>query len=317
LSNLNKTVTVGIPTYNRPDNLKNIIECVQKQTYKDIEIFISDNASENQENIQSIVNQFKKHDPRITLFLQKKNLGAIRNMLFLLDHAKTDYFIWMADDDEFDPAFIETLFKHLSVNTGASVAITGVKTIDLSNKITVQYETGSYLQKISSPDRYQRLLNYINMPSEHGKSRIFWGLCRTEILKKAVKEVISQGDIDLNKEILSMQFPLDMQMLVHGDLEVIPETLFQAYLLASSNGMREGKMFSGREIQICKMGFDAYRAVIINTPYLNDEQKLKLKKLLDKGEKKDLIKIISYSLLSRYTPRIARFFKKIYFKLFV
>jgi glycosyltransferase involved in cell wall biosynthesis len=59
----NSLVSVIIPTYNRPKYLKQAIESAVKQTYKNIEIIVSDDCSP--ESPQKIVDSF--NDPRIRL----------------------------------------------------------------------------------------------------------------------------------------------------------------------------------------------------------------------------------------------------------
>ncbi|MBU4370171.1 glycosyltransferase [Patescibacteria group bacterium] len=49
-NNNQQLVSVGIPTYNRPESLRRTLECITSQTYKNLEIIISDNCSPNQEN---------------------------------------------------------------------------------------------------------------------------------------------------------------------------------------------------------------------------------------------------------------------------
>ena len=38
-------VTVGIPTFNRPEGLERTLACITKQTYTNLEIIVSDNCS--------------------------------------------------------------------------------------------------------------------------------------------------------------------------------------------------------------------------------------------------------------------------------
>ena len=42
-------VSVGIPTYNRPEGLRRTLECITKQTYKNLEIIVSNNCSSGPE----------------------------------------------------------------------------------------------------------------------------------------------------------------------------------------------------------------------------------------------------------------------------
>lgn len=42
-------VSVWIPCYNRPEGLKRTLECITGQTYKNLEIIVSDNCSPDPE----------------------------------------------------------------------------------------------------------------------------------------------------------------------------------------------------------------------------------------------------------------------------
>ena len=49
---MSETVTIGIPTYNRSEQLQVLLESLLNQTYMDIEIIVSDNnSSDNTEEI--------------------------------------------------------------------------------------------------------------------------------------------------------------------------------------------------------------------------------------------------------------------------
>ena len=65
-------VSVGIPTYNRPDGLRRTLECITRQTYKNLEIIVSDNASETDE-VEVIAKEYIEKDPRVQYFKQEIN----------------------------------------------------------------------------------------------------------------------------------------------------------------------------------------------------------------------------------------------------
>jgi glycosyltransferase involved in cell wall biosynthesis len=100
-------VSIGIPAYNRPDGLKRTLECLTAQTYKNLEIIISDNASPDA-NLIDIVNNCFQNERRIKFYRQSQNIGAINNFNYVLKRAAGQYFMWAADDDEWDLTFIET-----------------------------------------------------------------------------------------------------------------------------------------------------------------------------------------------------------------
>jgi glycosyltransferase involved in cell wall biosynthesis len=100
-------VSVGIPTFNRPEGLRRTLGLICGQTYPNLEILISDNASPGPET-EEVVREFAAADERIAYFRQPTNIGAIANFRFVLAKASGDYFMWAADDDEWDAKFVES-----------------------------------------------------------------------------------------------------------------------------------------------------------------------------------------------------------------
>jgi glycosyltransferase involved in cell wall biosynthesis len=100
-------VSVGIPTFDRPAGLRRTLALICGQTYSNLEILVSDNASPGSET-EGVVREFSARDVRVKYFRQPTNIGAIANFRFVLAKASGDYFMWAADDDEWDAKFIET-----------------------------------------------------------------------------------------------------------------------------------------------------------------------------------------------------------------
>lgn len=85
------TVSVIIPTYNRPKFLKQAVESVLHQTFEDFELLVVDDGSDHRPKIPE--------DPRLTLLRHEQNLGvsAARNTGIRASHAP---FIATLDDDD-------------------------------------------------------------------------------------------------------------------------------------------------------------------------------------------------------------------------
>lgn len=67
-------VSIGIPTYNRPDGLRNTLSCITKQPYKNLEVIVSDNCSNDSET-QSLVEEYMNDYPYIQYHRQEKISG--------------------------------------------------------------------------------------------------------------------------------------------------------------------------------------------------------------------------------------------------
>lgn len=126
MNNTKPLVTIAIPTYNREHYLRKSLGCAVNQTYKNIEIIVSDNAS--QDNTEDVVRSF--NDSRIRYFRQKVNIGALGNSNFCVKQATGDYILLLNDDDMIDHDFVETCLKEADYSTEFGVILTGVRVID-------------------------------------------------------------------------------------------------------------------------------------------------------------------------------------------
>jgi len=115
-------VSIGIPTYNRPAGLRRTLDCILAQTYPALEILVSDNASTDGEVVR-VCQEYAQRDPRVRIYRQSTNLGSTGNFQFLLRTASAPYFMWAADDDEWDPGFVAACVCELE--QGAITAMTG------------------------------------------------------------------------------------------------------------------------------------------------------------------------------------------------
>lgn len=107
-------VSVGIPCFNRPEGLERLLGLIIQQTFRDIEILISDDCSTNPE-VGRVAGRYADADPRIRFFRQPKNIGALPNHQFLKDIARGKYFMWAHDDDEFPTNYIEVCLRHFEL----------------------------------------------------------------------------------------------------------------------------------------------------------------------------------------------------------
>ena len=100
-------ISVLIPTYNRAEMLKKCIESVQRQTYNNIEIVVSDNASTDK--TETSVKKLQREDSKIRYYKNPKNIGMTDNIKKLVfNYANGEYAIILSDDDElYDDTYLE------------------------------------------------------------------------------------------------------------------------------------------------------------------------------------------------------------------
>lgn len=101
-------VSVLIPSYNRPDTIARAVEGITTQTYDNLEILISDNASPDA-RVDNILRQYAEKDDRITYVRHPTNEGPYRQGPFFESWRKGDYFLLCCDDDYYHPRYIEKM----------------------------------------------------------------------------------------------------------------------------------------------------------------------------------------------------------------
>jgi len=99
--------SIGITTFNRSRLLKATINSVLRQTFTDFEIIISNDNPQRKLTKKSL----KIQDPRVKIINQAKNLGEVKNMNFLLNSARGEYFTWLGDDDMYQLQFLEAVHQ--------------------------------------------------------------------------------------------------------------------------------------------------------------------------------------------------------------
>jgi glycosyltransferase involved in cell wall biosynthesis len=97
-------VTVGIPTYNRAAGLQRALESVLGQSEQDLEVIVSDNASTDE--TPQIVAQAIARDERIRYLRHDTNQGLTANFNAVLEAARGQYAMVLADDDWIEADYV-------------------------------------------------------------------------------------------------------------------------------------------------------------------------------------------------------------------
>lgn len=169
-------VTVAVPTYNRVQGLERTLSCMLNQTYRNLEIIISDNCSPDPA-VRELLEKFSQEDKRIKYYVQEKNLSIIPNFQFLLDKANGRYFMWAADDDNWDDNFIEVCLNGFQGEPEAVACISDVKIINKDGK----ENTGIITEGFMYSNLYRRMFQWVRA---RGETRYFFcGLFKTDIAK--------------------------------------------------------------------------------------------------------------------------------------
>ncbi|MBR6013729.1 MAG: glycosyltransferase [Selenomonadaceae bacterium] len=120
-------VSVLIPTYNQPKFCQEALESALNQTYKNIEILVGDDSTN--EDTKKMIQPYLKKYSNIKYFYHDGKIprGGGANMLFILNHCSGEYVNFLLHDDLFHPEkiskmmnyFVTDLEKEISLVTSA------------------------------------------------------------------------------------------------------------------------------------------------------------------------------------------------------
>ncbi len=189
-------VTIGVPVYNGEATLPTVLNSLINQTFKDIEIIISDNASTD--DTKKICELAASQDSRISYVRQSQNIGGANNFNFVLNQSRGRYFMWAAADDLRSLDYVEQNVNFLEKNLNY-VASTCPNCFDTNLKNIIRFSLTGNIRN--------RLDTFIN--NCWVSQGIFYSLIRTDILKKYEHH---------GEHYLAADWSLDIYLITEGEI---------------------------------------------------------------------------------------------------
>lgn len=167
-------VTVVCLCYNHANYLREAVESVLNQTYKNIQIIIVDDASTDGSVIE--IERLVKHYPSIELLLLKQNVGNCKAFNSALGLVKGDFVIDFATDDVLQPNRIESgvnEFARYDFTYGVNFA--DGELIDASGKHLGYHSDRFPSSEIPQGEIYKYVISryFINSPSLMSRKSVF------------------------------------------------------------------------------------------------------------------------------------------------
>jgi glycosyltransferase involved in cell wall biosynthesis len=204
-------VSIGLPVYNGERFLRETLEAIAAQTFRDFELIISDNAS--MDGTHAICQEYAARDSRIRYYRNDQNLGATRNYNRVFELARGEYFKWAAHDDLFGPSFLEQCVQILDQHPSVVLCYAKSRVID---------EHGRDLRddpvdlNLRAPRPHQRYVAYHRRFRAHRNCNPVFGLIRAETLRQTPQI----GNYVASDEVLLGELAL------RGEFYELPEFLF-------------------------------------------------------------------------------------------
>lgn len=173
-------VTIGMPVRNGGKYFERALESVLSQDYPNIEIIISDNASDDETGV--ISKAAASLDKRIRYIRHEEVLRAQQNFWFCVDEARGDYFMWAAHDDLRSSNFVCTLLNEAVAEDIILIFPDLFITSEFgSDGSRIEYDFDNTNLSLISRLRKQALMQCFHI----------YGLWRTDILKKLPRPDLS------------------------------------------------------------------------------------------------------------------------------
>ncbi len=214
-------VSVGLPTYNRPESLKLALDIITSQTYRNLEIIVSDNASPDS-RVKEVVEEFSLRDSRIKYYRQEQNRGLLFNAEFVLKKSQGEYFMWISDDDWRSPEFIEILVAELENNKGVDMAFCDYHEVYEDGSRALGYPAThlGVFKPFESRFRLVRTISYYWQNAVRGKCNIFYS-----IFRKVAIDALDLKKISGEYKHLNMDSLIVFSLLQVGPVSINSEAM--------------------------------------------------------------------------------------------
>lgn len=150
-------VSIGLPVFNGERYLQLAAESLLGQTYTNIELVISDNASDDA--TEAICRDLQRYDSRVKYERLASNIGAVPNHNKVLERSTGQFFMWSSHDDLWHPSYVEKCMNLLMLNANAVVAYSSTGYIDDSGSLISVLECDNSLQQDRPEQRWAQMID--------------------------------------------------------------------------------------------------------------------------------------------------------------
>jgi glycosyltransferase involved in cell wall biosynthesis len=200
-------LSIGLPVYNGENYLAEAIEALLGQSYEDLELIISDNASTD--GTADICRRYGKQDSRIRYIRQPRNIGLNPNHNFVVRQARGELFKMASHDDLYARDLLKRCVDALDEHPEAVLAHCWEAMIDPSGTVTkvLQYSVG--VDAPRAPDRFRSMLF-------DGWDDYTYGVMRTRVLLRT----------HLHGSHHFADRTINTELGLHGPFHMVPDWLY-------------------------------------------------------------------------------------------
>ncbi|MHC1767836.1 MAG: glycosyltransferase family 2 protein [Verrucomicrobiia bacterium] len=153
-----------VPSYNRPEMIRETITSLLINSAPDVEIIVSDDASPKREAIRSALADFIA-EGSVNYIQQTTNLRWSRNRNALLQAARGEYVVLLGDDDHLKPGAVDRLRRWTALYPNVAVFGVGYDVIDeLGNRVCTYCTPQPVLYEITPNSPWEEIFSFDAVP---------------------------------------------------------------------------------------------------------------------------------------------------------
>jgi glycosyltransferase involved in cell wall biosynthesis len=174
-------VSVGLAVRNDPERVRRCIESVLAQDMGDLELVISDNASDD--GTAETLYEYARADARVRVTVNAVNIGSHENMNRVLESAHGALFRWISADDWLEPTALSALTGALERRPDAIGATCGFTLHQEGVGPRVERYDGEFPDSADPARRFERMLWFFH--AGEAKYDPSYGMYRREAIMRS------------------------------------------------------------------------------------------------------------------------------------
>jgi glycosyltransferase involved in cell wall biosynthesis len=175
------TVSVGLAVRNAGDVVKRCMESVLSQQFSDLELVVSDNASDD--GTRDVLEEYARADHRIRLSVNAINIGLHENVNRVLELSRGRLFRWISADDWLEPGYLSTSVGTLEARDDAIGVTTHFTIHTLDSGTRYEEYSGEFPTSADPAKRFERMLWFFH--AGDAKYDPVYGLYRRDALMRS------------------------------------------------------------------------------------------------------------------------------------
>lgn len=201
-------VTIGLPVYNSQRYVRQSIDSLLAQTYRDFVLIISDNASND--GTADICQEYARADSRVQYHRNPVNIGNPGNFNRVFELTKTKYLKWSTSDDLWAPTFVERAVEIMEADSSIALCYPGASIVNSEGGDPQPYDDRLHLMEPDPAERFVSLISNIALVHQH------LGLIRMSCLRQT----------HLLGPFVHSDNNLVAELVLYGKFFELPERLF-------------------------------------------------------------------------------------------